>query len=99
MRDLTAPRYVWITYGWYQEEWWRESKNSVCSNNQLAGIVERGLALQLFPRSRHPEVMTDTGLVGVDYVILLPFYIPLYKLVCIPVCMLNHFATIFANLW
>ncbi len=64
-RDLTAPRYVWITYGWYQEGWWREGTNSVCSNNQLAGIVERGLALQLFPQSRHPEAMTDTGLVGV----------------------------------
>lgn len=67
MRGFTYPRYVWLSYGWYQDKWWTSEINprmANCTDSQLAGFLERGLALQILPMAQDLDAMTDTGLVG-----------------------------------
>lgn len=67
-RGYTYPRYVWLLYAWYAERWWTEEINpqtANCTDNQLAGFLERGIAMQIYPIAFDGNATTDTGLVGV----------------------------------
>ncbi len=67
LRGYTHPKYVWVTYGWYQDRWWTEEVNpepTNCTDHQLAEVLHRSLALQLIPDLNELNATTDTGLVS-----------------------------------
>ncbi len=67
LRGYTYPKYVWLTYGWYQDRWWTEEVNpepTNCTDDQLAEALHRSIALQLLPNLNKLNSTTDTGLVS-----------------------------------
>ena len=67
MKGFTYPRYAWITYGWYQDEWWTAAvtDNDVnCTDAELASFLDRVLAVQNIPAAENLTAPTDTGLVS-----------------------------------
>ena len=61
------PRYVWITYAWYQEEWWMSAVSDDlqirCSEDELVQQLRLSLAVQIVPVPDNPNAQTDVGLV------------------------------------
>ena len=47
---MVYPNYAWLLYGWYSEKWWRTFNAEVnCSDDELAGVLERALVVQQYP--------------------------------------------------
>ena len=46
---IEKARYAWILYGWYSNNWWRETANVNCSEDELVTILERALVVQQYP--------------------------------------------------
>lgn len=60
------PRYVWITYAWYQDKWWTSAVNGdpvMCSENEFVELLRQSLAIGNFPFSSDPDAQTDVGMV------------------------------------
>ena len=60
------PRYVWITYAWYQEEWWTAAINNdtiSCEEEELATFLRQSLAIEVVPVPDNRDAMTEVGLV------------------------------------
>ena len=55
---MVPPRYVWITYGWYPEAFWKQSPSNgtsyqafdQCSRQQLISIVNQMIIIHHYPR-------------------------------------------------
>ena len=60
------PGYVWITYAWYQHEWW-SSATIRCDEEELAQMLRYSLSLGGVPLTKDPEVQTDVGLVRIVF--------------------------------
>lgn len=64
------PRYVWITYAWYQEGWWTSAVNDDpigCSEDELVQLLRLSLSVQIVPVSDNLNAQTDVGLVRNSY--------------------------------
>ena len=66
---LTASDYVWITYGWYFDDFWKApdgfSTFSKCTSEQLINIINRNmLFLSTNPRNYRNCTEIVGGLVG-----------------------------------
>ena len=60
------PRYVWITYAWYEDEWWTSDENSEpidCDENELAQMLRQSLAVEVVPVPDDRDAETDVGVV------------------------------------
>ena len=67
------PCYVWITYAWYQEEWWTSAGSDDlirCSEDELVQQLRLSLAVQIVPVPDNPNAQTDVGLVRNSNVIV-----------------------------
>lgn len=64
---MTYPEYVWMSYGWYTEEWWLEAqKDTDCSVFELQVAIQRSLSIHHFPLPTKSEenAPTDVGYVS-----------------------------------
>ena len=60
------PQYVWITYAWYQEEWWTSAVNNDpirCSEDELVQLLRLSIGIEIIPVPDDPSAQTDVGLV------------------------------------
>ena len=67
--NYTYPRYAWILYDWYADEWWTMGSPIACKNStsDLMTFLDRAITVQL------PEFgneTTDIGTVSIVYTIL-----------------------------
>ena len=64
-RNLTYPRYVWITFGWYPYGWWIPENDVSCSNQQLEDFIvkARMLQVQQYPTPNNIDGSTISGIV------------------------------------
>ena len=63
-----APRYVWITHGWYNRNWWEEDYgNSSCTPEMLKRMLNASLIVNPNNNlvSDEKDVVTFSGLVSV----------------------------------
>ena len=62
------PGYIWITFGWYQENWWRESgadsSSLPCSDEDLEPFLRNTFSIQLGNNSVDRTAATDVKLVS-----------------------------------
>ena len=61
------PKYVWITYAWYQDRWWTSAVNDDpirCDESEIVQLLRRSLAIEVVPVSDDPDQATDVGLVS-----------------------------------
>ena len=44
---IRYPRYLFLFYGWYGENWWRgsDSENLTCTQEDREEVIESGLAV------------------------------------------------------
>lgn len=60
------PQYVWITYAWYQDQWWTSAVNNDpirCSEDELVQLLRLSLAIEIVPVPDDLDAQTDVGLV------------------------------------
>ena len=63
---VSYPRYVWITFAWYQDEWWTSVANNDpirCNDDELAVLLRQSLAIETVPVPDDPNARTEEGLV------------------------------------
>ena len=66
-RGLRYPRYMFLTYGWYSNQWWEVDTESLgCSSDDRASVLANTLSLLYFDFLQHfdLEAPTDTGIVS-----------------------------------
>ena len=51
-RNMFAPKYVWITPSWYQENWWKTTTSKRCSPEVMKQVLNGSLAI--IPRGFFP---------------------------------------------
>lgn len=83
------PRYVWITYAWYQDQWWTSGVNNEpirCSEDELVQLLRLSLAIEIVPVPDDPSAQTDVGLVRwihtiawTDFILILPTCAYMYR--------------------
>ena len=47
-RGMTYPEYVWMSYGWYTENWWLE-EDTDCTADEIERAIQRSLSIHHFP--------------------------------------------------
>ena len=60
------PRYAWITFDWFPQRWWTRSLSVDeldCSDNELATLVDKTIALRRHPTQEDVNATTNTGIV------------------------------------
>ena len=66
-RGMIYPEYVWMSYGWYTQNWWLdEHEDTSCTADQIKRAVWRSLAIHHFPipTSEEEDAPTDVGYVS-----------------------------------
>lgn len=68
-QSLDFPRYAWIIYGWYSNDWWISTNDEVlsqCSNEELRDFLSdaRVIALQPYPMSENMNNIIVGGIVS-----------------------------------
>lgn len=73
LRDMMYPKYVFLTFGWYEADWWippaSEDVFHLCTPEERAEVLHRSLAIihyQFQDESRRSDVI-DTGTTGESY--------------------------------
>lgn len=70
------PRYVWITYGWYNDNWHRaqsstddalEDVSGQCTEQQLSKAVNGAIIIQHYPTASDENAPTISGIVRLFY--------------------------------
>ncbi len=64
---LMYPKYVFITYGWYPRDWWRNGASGgelECSESELAQSLHGAFALQQQPSALNINRTTDSDIVS-----------------------------------
>ena len=69
--DLTYPRYTWIIYSWYAENWWTQDvagNNVSCSDDELTNFLEkaRPILIQQLPVADDENAPAIGGIVSSD---------------------------------
>lgn len=68
MRNLTYPRYAWITFGWYPDGWWTRAVSSdyvSCSDEELETFILNAGMIQIrqYPTPNNIDGTTIAGIV------------------------------------
>ena len=70
---MTAPKYVWITPSWFEDNWWKANlENRNCTPEIMAQILNGSLAIGpkgAFLLENNSDV-TTSGLVRENYIIV-----------------------------
>ena len=62
-RSLHYPRHLFLTYGWYVQDWWKvEDQN--CTAQQRESVLSMSLSLLQFDFLEDHNLITDTGIVS-----------------------------------
>ena len=54
-RNMYHPRYTWIVYGWYSNDWWNRARVS-CNATEMSIVTDRAIILQQYPILLDAEV-------------------------------------------
>ena len=63
---MRYPKYMFLTYGWYDEKWWEEPNNN-CSSDQLASVLPYTLSSLLRDFPVNESIITETGIVSLIF--------------------------------
>ena len=64
-RGWQYPQYVFLLYGWYQDQWWYPLNGDIlCNSSQMEQVIERSLTITQFPEILNQSKTTDTGTVN-----------------------------------
>ena len=63
---MIYPEYVWMSYGWYTQNWWLDVEDTNCTVDELQMAIRRSLAIHHFPipTSDEEDAPSDVGYVS-----------------------------------
>ena len=62
---MTYPRYMFLTYGWYEDRWFAaENQGDECTPAQRESVLQHTLAVRRDEFLTNFSVITDTGIVS-----------------------------------
>ena len=64
------PHYVWITYAWYQDQWWTSAVNiepTRCEDREIVQLLRLSLAIEAMPTRDNIHAENDVALVSMEY--------------------------------
>ena len=75
-RGMVYPEYVWMSYGWYTQNWWLDVEDTSCTADEMKRAIRRSLAIHHFPipTSEEEDAPTDVGYVS-NFSILQSVYV------------------------
>ena len=63
--NMTYPRYMFLTYGWYEDRWFAEEmQGDECTPAQRESVLQHTLAVRRDEFLTNFSVITDTGIVS-----------------------------------
>ena len=63
--NMTYPRYMFLTYGWYEDRWFAEVvQGDECTPEQRESVLQHTLAVRRDEFLTNLSVITDTGTVS-----------------------------------
>ena len=62
-QNLTYPGYVWITQGWYSDQWWMEEDTN-CTREEMKSFLNGTIAISHFPTASNENDTMDSGIVS-----------------------------------
>ena len=66
--NMTYPRYMFLTYGWYEERWFAEEmQGDNCTSAQRESVLQHTLAVRQDKFLTNLSAITDTGIVSLVY--------------------------------
>lgn len=65
--DMTYPRYVYITYGWYANYWWVPKEDINCTVQEMEEVLDNSLAMFAYPRIQNSSEVIDAGIVSINH--------------------------------
>ncbi len=75
-RNLTLPRYLFMTIGWYTRFWWREIPDEDCTVEQRESVLQSTIAVSdevFLDPVEDVNITTSLGMVG-NYIVPDPFF-------------------------
>lgn len=59
------PGYVWITLGWYRDDWWTEADDQImCSNSDIEPFIRNTFSIQIGNGSFDASADTNVAIVS-----------------------------------
>ena len=66
--NMTYPRYMFLTYGWYEDRWFAEEmQGDDCTSAQRESVLQHTLAILQGEFLTNLSAITDTGIVSLVY--------------------------------
>ena len=66
--NMTYPRYMFLTYGWYEDRWFAEEmQEDNCTSAQRESVLQHTLAVLQDEFLTNLSAITDTGIVSLVY--------------------------------
>ena len=63
---MTYPRYMFLTYGWYEDRWFAEEmQEDECTPAQRESVLQHTLAVHRDEFLTNSSIFTDTGIVSI----------------------------------
>ena len=63
--NMTYPRYMFLTYGWYEDRWFaEEEQGDDCTPAQRESVLQHTLAVRWDEFLTNCSIITDTGIVS-----------------------------------
>jgi len=75
---MIHPHFVWMSYGWYTEGWWK-ANDVDCTHSEIERAVDRSLSFHHFPLSTEEEQDAPTDVNYVSNVIIVYQYKCIYS--------------------
>ena len=58
---MIYPEYVWMSYGWYTQNWWLHVNDTNCTVDEMQRAIQRSLAIHHFPIPTREEEDAPTN--------------------------------------
>ena len=71
-QHVEYPNYVWITPGWYPNQWWADEQDSMptgCRNDTLEAFIRGTIAISHYYTNVNESTTTVSGMVRVHVVL------------------------------
>lgn len=69
-------RSVWITQGWYEDEWWRKAEGASCNSDTIESFIEqqRVITISFYPSATGEDEEAYIHIVSLSLYILSPCF-------------------------
>ena len=75
---MTYPGYVWITQGWYSDQWWTEEDTN-CTRKEMESFLNGTIGVSHFPTAFNENQTTNSGIVSMYHAL---YCVTILQIIC-----------------